>query len=177
MVNGTMGTGPLYYVAHLRYFLPAGSIQPRSEGVTVSRRYLSLAGQPINSIAAGSALKVELTIRTGQTLEYLHLDDPVPSGLEPIDQSLKTSRQGLFPSGQPYPGGAEAALAPYLTHTDLRDDRVSLYATSLPPGTYVYTYLTDAATSGRYGVAPARAEEAFFPEVFGRSAGQNFTVK
>ena len=174
--NGTMGTGPLYYVAHLQYFLPAASIQPRTQGVAISRRYLTVAGRPIDSLAVGSVVKVELTVRTGQTLEYLHVDDPIPAGFEPIDQSLKTSQQGLFPSQRPFIYGSPADLTAYLTHTDLRDDRVSLYAISLPPGAYTYTYLAQTTTAGRYGVAPSHAAELFFPEVFGRSAGQVFTV-
>lgn len=181
-VNGATGLGPLYYVARLRYFLSAASIPARNEGIAISRRYLSLAGQSISSIAAGSVVKVELTLQTDQTLEYLHVDDPLPGGVEPIDQSLKTSRQGLFPAQQPlvYQSSgqpSETPLQAYLTHSDLRDDRVSLYATSVPPGRYTYTYLAQATTVGRYDVAPAHAEETFFPEVFGHSTGGTFTVR
>ncbi|GAC1519692.1 MAG: alpha-2-macroglobulin [Chloroflexota bacterium] len=177
-VNGALGMGPLYYLTRLQYFLPATAIQPRSEGIVVSRRYLSMAGQPIDSVAAGSAVKVVLTLHTDQTLEYLHVDDPIPAGFEPIDQSLLISRQGLFPAQQLFLSyGNPTSLTPYLTHTDLRDDRTSLFAPSLPPGTYTYTYLAQATTVGQYDIAPTHAEEAFFPEVFGRGAGQPFTVR
>jgi uncharacterized protein YfaS (alpha-2-macroglobulin family) len=62
-------------------------------------------------------------------------------------------------------------------HRDLRDDRVSLYAYYLPPGTYRYTYLMQATVSGKYSVPPTHASENFFPEVFGRSAGQVLVVR
>ncbi len=32
------------------------------------------------------------------------------------------------------------------------------------------------ALAGSYAVAPTQAAEAFFPEIFGRSAGRQFTV-
>jgi uncharacterized protein YfaS (alpha-2-macroglobulin family) len=175
--NGSVGRGPLYYVAQLRYFLPAASIAPLDQGVSVSRRYLDFAGHTVTSVPPGSVVQVELSVSTGRTLSHLRVDDPIPSGFEPIDQSLNTSRQGLFKAWQPVtlaPGVAN--LSPYLAHTDLRDDRVSLYAESLPPGTYRFAYLAQATVSGRYAVAPARASEAFFPEVFGRSGGVSFTV-
>jgi len=174
-VNGTTGTGPMYYVAQLRYFLPAARIRARNAGIAVSRRYLDLNGQPITSAPAGSLLRVELTIQAPQMLTYLDLEDPLPSGFEPLDQSLNTAQQGLAAAPAPPPGVME--LQPYLDHTDLRDDRVSLYAGSLPAGTYSYTYLAQATLAGSYAVAPTHAAEAFFPEVFGRSAGQQFTVR
>jgi len=79
--------------------------------------------------------------------------------------------------GEQHPLAAgESELSPYLVHTGLRDDRVSLFADSLPPGLYRYTYLAQATVSGRYAVAPLHAAEAFFPELFGRSAGQTVRV-
>jgi len=110
-----------------------------------------------------------------RTLEHLQWDDPIPSGVEPVDQSLNTSQQGLALSTPSLPPG-ESDLSPYLTHVDIRDDRVSLFAASLPPGTYTYSYLAQATTAGRYAIAPTRAGEAFFPEVFGRGAGTTLTV-
>ncbi len=174
-VNGTTGTGPMYYLAQLRYFLPAARIRARNGGIAVSRRYLDLTGQPITSAPAGSLLRVELTIQAPQTLTYLDLEDPLPSGFEPVDQSLNTAQQGLAAAPTPPPSVTD--LQPYLDHTNLRDDRVSLYAGSLPAGTYTYTYLVQATLAGSYAVAPTQAAEAFFPEVFGRGAGQQFTVR
>jgi hypothetical protein len=177
---GTFGPGPLYYVARLRYYLPAAAIPPRSAGISVSRRYLNLQGKPITGVSAGSAVKVELTVHTDATLVYLTLNDPIPAGIEPIDSSLNTSQQGLFNAPQylyrPF-STTSGDLTPYVTHSDLRDDQVDLYSYYLPPGTYKYTYLAQATVAGKYDVAPTHASETFFPEVFGRSAGQSFVVR
>jgi uncharacterized protein YfaS (alpha-2-macroglobulin family) len=159
----------------LRYYLRASAIPARDEGLSVARRYVDRAGRTLSSVGAGSVVQVELTISSSQTLTYLKVDDPIPAGLEAIDQSLKISRQGLFGAWRSPSSGQD--LAPYLVHTDVRDDRVSLYVVSLPPGTYVYSYLSQATVAGRYGVAPSHAAEAFFPEVFGRTAGQTFVVR
>jgi uncharacterized protein YfaS (alpha-2-macroglobulin family) len=174
--DGTLGSGPLYYVTRLHYFLPAQRIAPRSSGVDVARTYLTMNGKSISGITAGSVVRVRLRVHTAHYLTYLRIDDPIPAGLEPIDESLNTSRQAI---PQPGPTGQNRVqnLAWYLTHSDLRDDRVDLYATWLPPGTYTYTYLAQATVAGQYSVAPTHAFETFFPEVFGRAAGQRFVIR
>lgn len=175
--QGTLGPGPLYYLERLRYFLQARSIQSRDEGLSISRSYLTAKGKPISTAAAGSLVAVKLTIHTGQTLEYLDIEDPIPSGFEPLDQSLNISQQATPVPGQPVNPWEHPDLSWYLIHSDLRDDRVSLHVSFLPPGTYTYTYLAEATVPGQYAVAPLHASEAFFPEVFGRGAGQTFTVR
>lgn len=64
----------------------------------------------------------------------------------------------------------------YPTHTEAHDDRVFLYVESLAPGVYEYEYYLRALIPGTYQHLPARAEELFFPEVFGRTAGNIIEV-
>ena len=51
-----------------------------------------------------------------------------------------------------------------------------LRASRLPQGVHEYVYYARATTPGDFFVAPAHAEEAFFPEVFGRSDSRRFSV-
>ncbi len=59
---------------------------------------------------------------------------------------------------------------------DVRDDRAVLQADRLPKGVYEYVYYARATTPGSFFVAPAHAEETYFPEVFGRSDSSRFIV-
>ena len=59
---------------------------------------------------------------------------------------------------------------------DIRDDRVTLHAARLPEGMHEYVYYARATTPGDFFVAPAHAEETYFPEVFGRGDSSRFTV-
>ena len=61
-------------------------------------------------------------------------------------------------------------------HGVFRDEKVALFATNLPAGTYEYTYQIRAGLDGVYNVLPAHAEEMYFPEVFGRGDGGLFRV-
>jgi len=175
--QGTLGPGPLYYLARLHYFLWAPGISSRSEGISVSRQYTNLQGHALHAVPVGTPVQVRLTLSTSQTLEYVNLQDPLPAGLEPIDDSLNTSQHGLVKQAPWRSYQTMHDLTWFLDHADLRDDRVSLYASYLPPGTYTYSYLAASATPGRFQAAPTHVSETFFPEVFGRSAGQLLTVR
>ncbi|HEY88469.1 MAG TPA: hypothetical protein G4N98_01870, partial [Thermoflexia bacterium] len=50
------------------------------------------------------------------------------------------------------------------------------FAEALNPGTYQVSYLLRAALPGTYRVLPATASEMYFPEVWGRTAGDTFQV-
>ena len=58
----------------------------------------------------------------------------------------------------------------------MRDEKVTLFSSYLPRGTYEYSYVMRATLPGTYNVIPSTAYEMYFPEVFGRSDGGTFTV-
>jgi alpha-2-macroglobulin len=61
-------------------------------------------------------------------------------------------------------------------HDTLRDERSEVYATLLPAGVYAYTYAAHARTPGTYVAGPARVEEMYHPETFGRTASEKVIV-
>lgn len=71
-------------------------------------------------------------------------------------------------------GNTRRKLRP--THTESHDDRVFLYVESLAPGVYEYEYFLRALVPGEFQHLPAKAEELFFPEVFGRTEGSVIEV-
>jgi len=65
----------------------------------------------------------------------------------------------------------------WATHTELRDEKVALFASFLPRGTYEYTYMLRCTTPGQYVALPATAYEMYFADVFGRSEGARFVIQ
>ena len=59
---------------------------------------------------------------------------------------------------------------PWYQHQNLRDERAEAFTSFLPGGVYHYRYTARATTPGQFVVPPARAEEMYQPETFGRSA-------
>ena len=62
-------------------------------------------------------------------------------------------------------------------HVERHDDRVQLFATRLAEGLHEFSYVVRATTAGTFRTAPARAEEMYEPEVFGRTATTMIEVK
>ena len=179
------GDGRLYYSAHLNYYLPIEDLVPLDRGIVVSREY-RLYDDPEASISeakVGDVIQVRLTIIAPSDLHYLILEDPLPAGCEAVDTSLEiTSITMESPSLE----RTDKAQGPWWkwwwygwwspTHTELRDEKVALFATYLARGTYQYSYLMRASLPGQFNVIPTTAYEMYFPEVYGRSAGESFTI-
>jgi uncharacterized protein YfaS (alpha-2-macroglobulin family) len=171
--------GRLYYTAHLRYFTPADAIEAASYGIGVSHEYFSKDGeQPLQDAHLGDVVRVKVTLVAEADLNFLVLEDYLPAGLEPIDTSLKTTAPDIRQreiEEQRRAYQTSRTWSPF-GHTDIRDNRVVLFARYVPKGVYEYTYFAQATTPGEFRIAPATAFEQYFPEVWGRSDGGTFTV-
>lgn len=186
-LSGQSGEGKLYYSAALRYFMPGERVAATAEGLALLREYYRLgdeASGPVTQVAPGETVKVKLTVVALQDLHYLMVEDPLPSGLEAVDTRLKTSSLAAREEtgGRSKEEMAQGKSGPpwwkydYFNHVEPRDDRVALFATYLPKGSYEYSYLARATSSGEFQALPARGYEMYFPAVQGRSEGSKFTV-
>ena len=182
------GQGQLYYTTHLEYFLPAAELEPMDRGIVVAREYKlvdpitgkTVSDGTIGDVAVGDTVAVTLTLVAPNDLYYLVLESPLPAGAEAIDPTLATTSQ-VYEGPQFESTQEEDAQAPPMwwwvpTHSELRDEKVVLFATELPAGTYQYSYQMRASLPGQFQTLPATAYEMYFPEVWGRSAGDLFTI-
>ncbi|NDJ85124.1 MAG: alpha-2-macroglobulin, partial [Chloroflexi bacterium] len=176
------GPGNLYYTAHVTAYLDVPSIEPVSRGLIVSRRY-HLASDPlrtpINTAQVGDEVVVTLTIIAPRNLHYVVVEDPIPAGSEAIDPnlittSLTTGQRPTLTRSDPLSRGWGYW---WFSRTEFRDEKVVMYATYLPRGTYTYTYTLRMGLEGRYNVIPTTGQEFYFPEVYGRGAGTLFTIE
>ncbi len=173
--------GRLYYTAHLRYFTPAENVEAASYGIGVSHEYYRAdvdEDTAVTEVQLGDVVKVKVTLVAEADLNFLVLEDYLPAGLEPIDTSLKITplefrRRLIEEQRRAYQVSRQ--YSPF-GHTDIRDNRVALFARFVPKGVYEYTYFAQATTAGEFKLAPATAYEEYFPEVWGRSDGGTFVV-
>jgi hypothetical protein len=180
--NGQSGKGRLYYTLRMRYYEDAGLVQPLDQGLAVQRDYIAVntdtltpTGQLIQTARVGEVVQVRLTLTVPENVRYLAVEDMLPAGLEPLDASLKTvtdvAQDPTLASASP-----DQVDWRYFAQTEIHHNRVALFATELPKGTYHYTYLARATTAGTFQTLPALAYQMYAPEVFGRSAGTSFAV-
>jgi hypothetical protein len=182
--------GRLYYTLDLRYVTPAKEIEALNRGFAISHEYTLLEDptKPITAAKLGDTVRVKLTVVAPSDHSYVVVEDLLPAGLEPVDARLRIVDPALKArleaerqqAAQRQAGGY---IAPWFRwyyspwqQVDLRDDRAVLYTDRLPKGIYEYIYYARATTPGAFFVAPAHAEETYFPEVFGRSDSGRFIV-
>jgi uncharacterized protein YfaS (alpha-2-macroglobulin family) len=182
--------GRMYYTLDLRYVTPAKEIEALNRGLAVSHEY-SLLDSPnsrIDTARLGDVVRVTVTVVAPADRNYIVLEDLLPAGLEAIDPRLKTTDPRL--KAQLEADRRSAAKAPELLYNapwlrwyynpwqqvDLRDDRVTVSARTLPKGVYEFVYYARATTPGEFFVPPVVVEESYFPEVFGRSDSGRFAV-
>ena len=179
------GDGRLYYTLRLDSAIAVEALDPISRGFTVERRYYDAACdpaaetcEPIDTIAAGGRVRVELTVIVPNDRIYVTVEDPIPAGTDAIDPNLLTSASGnegvIVPAEGEFGRGFWGWW--YFDHIQYRDEKVVFLSQFLPAGTYQYTYFLQPNIPGVYQVMPATAREQYFPEVFGRSEGAIFTI-
>jgi len=172
------GVGRLYYRLGLKYAPTDLWLDPLDMGFVVQRSYESVDDPEdvqrdddgVWHIKAGARVRIKLMMVADNRRYHVALVDPLPAGLEIINPALAVS--GNTPqdsNGENYRYGWWWWYTWY-EHQNMRDDRAEAFTSLLWDGVYEYTYVARATTPGTFIVPPAKAEEMYSPEVFGRSA-------
>ena len=177
------GEGRLYYRLGLRYAPTDLDMPPADMGFVVQRTYEAVDDADdvqrdengIWHIKAGARVRVRLSMVADNRRYHVALVDPLPAGLEAINPALAVSENvPTDPSARPYGWWWWSS---WYDHQNLRDERAEVFATLLWDGVYDYSYVARATTPGEFIVPPAKAEEMYSPEVFGRSASDRVIVE
>ena len=164
------GQGRVYYFARMTY-APAQKGMPRDEGLAVAKKIESPDGRPLTGVKAGSLVLITLEIAVPQESLFVVVDDPLPAGFETVNPAFKTESEEMQLLGEG-PGGEKRLVSGWsgFVHTEMRDDKVVLFADSLAPGLHVHRYLARALTPGTFLLPGTKIEQMYAPEIFGRSA-------
>ncbi|GAB4421517.1 MAG: alpha-2-macroglobulin [Anaerolineales bacterium] len=171
------GVGRLYYRLGLKYAPTDLWLDPLDMGFVVLREYEAVDDpedvyrdkEGIWHIRAGARVRVRLTMVADNRRYHVALVDPLPAGLEIVNPALAVSQSiPQDPESPDYEYGWWWWRTWY-EHQNMRDERAEAFATLLWDGVYNYTYIARATTPGKFVVPPAKAEEMYSPEVFGRS--------
>jgi uncharacterized protein YfaS (alpha-2-macroglobulin family) len=173
------GPGRLYYRLGLKYAPTDLKLEPLEMGFVVQREYEAVDDpEDVKRledgtwvIRAGARVRVRLTMVADNRRYHVALVDPLPAGLEIINPALAVS--GTIPQD---PNSSESSYGwwwwwTWYEHQNMRDERAEVFTSLLWDGVFEYTYVARATTPGTFVVPPAKAEEMYSPEVFGRSGG------
>jgi uncharacterized protein YfaS (alpha-2-macroglobulin family) len=164
-----VGTGRVYYSTLLTYFAQEDELLPVNEGFAVTRKYYrwsrggseAAAGIP-DVVQPGDRFRVDVTFNVPNAMEYVMLEDYLPSGFE-VDEDVGDSEYYY----DWYRGNY---------HRERRDEKMAFFFTELPAGDYTVSYVIHAEQPGRHLALPARASLMYAPEVWGSSAEAAFDV-
>ena len=168
------GQGRLYYRLGLRYAPLDLRLDAADRGFTVERVYEAV-DDPADvrrdedgkwHIRAGARVRVKLVMAAPSRRVHVALVDPLPAGLEILNPELAvTGDLGDEPNRNRgrWWGGS------WYRHQNLRDERAEAFTPYLWAGVYQYSYMARATTPGVFVAPPAKAEEMYAPETFGRS--------
>jgi hypothetical protein len=184
------GPGRLYYRIGMNYAPSDLNLKAADYGFTVERSYegvddpkdVSRAADGTWHIKAGARVRVRLTMVAPARRHHVALVDPMPAGFESVNASLATS--GSIPRDDTQAGAGQSGSRGWgwwrpvwFEHQNLRDERTEAFTSLLWGGVYKYSYVARATTPGDFVVPPAKAEEMYHPETFGRGKTDRVKVE
>ncbi|HKP67730.1 MAG TPA: alpha-2-macroglobulin family protein [Pyrinomonadaceae bacterium] len=180
------GEGRLYYRIGMKYAPKNLKLDPADYGFTILRKY-----EPVDNaddvkqnadgswtIKSGARVRVRLTMVAQARRYHVALVDNLPAGLEILNPGLAvtesipmdTGGTGVVTYGSPSMGRGWYYWRQYwFEHQNMRDERAEAFSSLLWEGVYNYSYVARATTPGQFIVPPAKAEEMYHPETFGRT--------
>jgi uncharacterized protein YfaS (alpha-2-macroglobulin family) len=171
------GAGTLFYSARFRYAVDQLFQDGLDQGIRISREYAPYVEKGNRPAAtrfdAGDLIRVTLTLQLTKERRFVAVTDPLPAGFEPVESWFASSAAALA-TAQDDQGDSSDWTGWWqrggFDRVERHDDRVELFATRLSEGPHTFSYIVRATTAGTFRTAPARAEEMYEPEVFGRTA-------
>ncbi|WP_392469665.1 MG2 domain-containing protein [Sphingobacterium cellulitidis] len=136
-----------------QYFLPVSEVKSSTNDIKVSKQYMvERNGKWMESKDAklGERIKVVITVINDQDLEYVHLKDSRPAGVEPV----------YVPSGYNWRNNF------YFT---LKDASTNYFFNSLPKGKRTFEYEVKANNIGVFNSGITGIESMYDPTVNARS--------
>jgi uncharacterized protein YfaS (alpha-2-macroglobulin family) len=174
------GAGKVYVASHLSYYTNEEKIKPRENGFRVEKEYFKLEKYTRYNdekivykkryfdglVKSGDEILVKVKV-TGKedNMQYFMLEDPIPSGCEVI----KDDWAYTIDEEKDYSGWDYYYWRWWYADKDIRDNRVTFFATYLWGDTYEFSYIIRAQIPGTYNVIPATGMLMYYPEVRGSS--------
>ncbi len=186
LIFDKQGAGRLYYRIGMNYAPKNLNLKPADYGFTVLRTYEAVDNaDDVKQVEggrwvfkAGSRVRVRLTMVAQARRYHVALVDPLPAGLEILNPGLAVTEDipndpgntSVIEYGSQSMGRGSYYWRQYwFDHQNFRDERAEAFSALVWGGVYNYTYVTRATTPGEFVVPPAKAEEMYHPETFGRS--------
>ncbi|MEO7155979.1 MAG: MG2 domain-containing protein [Vicinamibacterales bacterium] len=176
--TASAGQSALYWsVAALYYDTATAAARQGTRQLALTRKYalltpLTVKGRivyretPFTGTAKpGDVLTVRLTAAGSPEWRYLAIEDPLPAGVEAIQDT------SAYPLERP-----PANSWWYGSRVEYRDSRTVFFQESFEQGRYQYSYLVKVIAPGQFRAIPAQISPMYVPGVHASSEPQAFTI-
>jgi len=164
------GNGTPIYSVYAKYYAAQEDMPASQGGIRVERTYSKVVrenGKLIlqklengATVTSGDEIEVLLTVNADRDYEWLMMDDPLPSGFEPIRE---------------YYGHYGWHWNYWYSRKEFRDQKVSIAMTTLWRGQHTANYRMRAETPGDFHALPSQVFNMYQPEIGGNS--EEFRIK
>ncbi len=159
------GTSPLYYVITRRIYLAQSAIEAAGD-VVVTRAYRDPAtGKTVDTVAPGQLVEVQVRVKMPDRASYIIVEDPLPGGLEALNERLNTTSHIAVAGTQPSSYWQEYGY----NYKEVRDDRVVFFITEFLAGERTFAYMARATHAGTFVALPVEVTAMYDAAVWGRS--------
>lgn len=182
------GTGKVYFSANASYYWDTENISPREEGFRVEKEYYKLekyesyTGKNITfrkkyfdgNVKSGDMILVKLRVYSKENnMNFFMLEDPLPAGCEVTkdDWAYKVEDE------KDYSGYAKYYWRWWYADKDIRDNKVTFFATYLYGNSYEFSYIMRAQIPGDYNINPARGSLMYYTDVSGSTANMKLHIE
>lgn len=170
--------GTVYWSAAAVYYDTANAdARTGSRQLAITRKYAVLTPVTVKgrivyretpfagTAAPGDVLTVRLTVAGSPEWRYLALEDPLPAGVEAIQDTTA------------YPLEREAAESWWHgSRVEYRDSRTVFFQETFERGRYEYSYLVKVIAPGQFRAVPAQISPMYVPGAHASSEPQAFTI-
>ncbi|MCD9186257.1 MAG: MG2 domain-containing protein [Pyrinomonadaceae bacterium] len=185
LVLDKQGAGRLYYRIGLKYAPNDMRLDAADYGFALTRRYEAIDNtedvkQEANgnwTIKSGARVRIRIQMVAPTARYHVALVDFLPAGFEIVNSALAVAESLPRSNDEMSDDWRTRYRLRWFNHQNLRDNRAEAFTQFLGSGIWNYEYVVRATTPGNFVAPPAKAEEMYSLEVFGRTATAFVSVK
>lgn len=163
------GTGQIYSTLSMNAFLTDRNVKPVNHGISINREYVNAKGSDY-SIGVGDTVLVRLTVEgLGTEENYAVVDDQLPAGLIPINETFKNQQYDKDPYNFYYSYYG-------VSNREVTENGMVLSLYQMYAGKQTYTYKARAISEGTFSVPPATVQLMYTPEIYARTGATTMRI-
>ena len=181
------GEGTLFYTASMKYAIPPERQTARDEGISIFTEIVDVkTGQIVrgDKLKSGNIYRARVVVSTTRNRTFVAVRAPVPAGCEIMNAAFVTTgtaaaRKTSNENDSDYDEYDDDDYYWYggLSYRGIYDSEVQYFWDYFPRGNQKVEFLFRAVRKGTYGTPSSTAECMYQDEIFGRSAGKQWTIE